>query len=361
MDRRQFLGFSAATALVAATVRPRLGARAQAAYTATDLGMPDGFTSVTPIALNNNGVAVVSASSDDARAIFIVENGSFTQVGDPDEKAFASSINDANQVGGWIQAAGDGSGPNPDLPILFTPTGQLAMPGDQVEGRVYAVASDGRAVGEAAVDAGKTARRAVIWDNQEIAELKGAPGGGASAARDINTRGQIVGWIGTEDGSDRRAVMFGFDQDPTELGALGGSLSEAIAINEQGVVVGNATTSDDRVELRGDGIAAFSWADGTMNALPALDNQAWSTAADVNSFGLVAGTVGLATPATASAATIAVIWAPDSVLDLNQTVEPVAGLTLSAAVGVNELGQVLCAAIDAAGASHAVLLSVRGN
>ena len=74
-----------------------------------------------------------------------------------------------------------------------------------------------------------------------------------------------------------------------------------------------------------------------------LENQSWSTAADVNSFGLVAGTVGLSAPATASLATTAVVWAPDAVLDLNQIVQPIDGLTLTAAVAINELGQVLCA------------------
>ena len=35
------------------------------------------------------------------------------------------------------------------------------------------------------------------------------------------------------------------------------------------------------------------------------------------------------------------VWAPDSVLDLNHIVQPVEGLTLTSAVAINELGQVL--------------------
>lgn len=361
MHRRQFIGMSGAVALVAAVGLPRLDARAQAAYSAADLGLPDGFDAVTPIALNNNGVAVVSAASADATGIFLVDNGTFTRIGEPDELAFATAINDSNQVSGWVQGAGDGSGPTPDIPVLLTATGQVAMPGDQLDGRVYGISSDGRTVGEAVVDREHAARRAVIWDNQEVAELRGTPDGGASAARDLNALGQIVGWIGADDGSQRKAVIFSLDEDPVELGALDGSLSEAIAISEQGTIVGNSSTSAEQTELGGNGTAAFSWTNGTMTALHTLENQAWSTAADVSSFGLVAGTVGLATPATASAATTAVVWAPDAVIDLNQIAQPIEGLTLVAAVSINEMGQVLCTAADSAGASRAVVLSVLGN
>ncbi len=361
MQRRHFIGMSSAVALAAVTGLPRFDASAQAAYSAIDLGFPEGFDTVVPIALNNNGVAVISATSADATGVFIVENGAFTQVGDADERAFASSISDTNQVGGWIGGTSDGSAPDTEVPVIMTADGQVEMPGDRLDGRVYAVASDGRAVGEAAVDASRAARRAVIWDNQEVAELKGTPDDGASSAQDINGLGQIVGWIGSEDGMQRSAVIFSLDKDPVELGTLGGSLSEAIAISEQGMIVGNSSTSDEQTSLSGNGIAAFGWVDGSLTAFHTMENQAWSTAADVNSFGLVAGTVGLSTPATAGQAATAVIWAPDAVLDLNQIVEPIDGLALTAAVAINELGQVLCAAVDASGTSHAVLLSILGN
>lgn len=361
MHRRRFIEISGAAALATAVGLPHLGTRAQGGYSAVDLGAPEGFDNVIPIALNNNGVAVVSASSADASGIFICENGTFTAVGEPDEEAFAAGINDSNQVAGWVTGASDGSVDAPDVPVLLTTDGQVAMPGEQIDGRVFAVASDGRAVGEAMVDKSVAAPRAVVWDNQEVAELKGTPDDGSSAAQDLNALGQIVGWIGAEDGSQRRAVLFSLEEDPVELGTLGGSQSEAVAVSEQGMVVGNSTTSDEQTGLSGNGVNAFSWVDGALTALQTLDNQAWSMAADVNSYGLVAGSVGLSAPATASAATTAIVWAPDAVLDLNQILQPVEGLTLTSAVAINELGQVLCAGIDASGASHAVLLSVLGN
>ncbi len=361
MHRRHFVGLSSAVALAAMTALPRFDVRAQAAYSAVVLGSPEGFDSVVPVALNNNGAAVVMATSTDETSLFIYEDGAFSQIGASDEKAFASSINDKNQVSGWVSGTSDGSGPSTEIPVLLTTNGQVEMPGDRLEGRVYAVASDGRAVGEAAVNKGKAARRAVIWDNQEVAELKGTSADGASSAHDINGLGQIVGWIGSDDGGERKAVLFSLDTDPVELGTLGGTLSEAIAISEQGMIVGNSSTKDEQTALGENGTAAFAWIDGSMTAFQTLDNQAWSMAADVNSYGLVAGTVGLSAPATAGPATTAVVWAPDAVLDLNQLAQPVEGLTLTAAVAINELGQVLCAAVDTSGVSHAVLLSVLGN
>lgn len=361
MHRRQFIGISGAAALALATGLPRFETRAQAAYSAVDLGVPDGFDSVIPVALNNNGVVVVTATTADASGVFLLENGEFTAIGEPDESAIPTSINDANQVGGWIEGASDGSGPTPEIPVILTTDGQVEMPGDRLLGRVYAVAADGRAVGEAALDEKQTARKAVIWVDQEVSELKGTPDDGASAARDLNALGQIVGWVGTEDGSERSAVILSLDEDPVELGTLGGTLSEAIAINQQGMIVGNSTTSDDQTSLAGNGVAAFSWAEGVMTALHTLENQAWSMVADVSSFGLAAGTVGLAAPATAGASTTAVVWTSDAVLDLNSIVQPIEGLTLTAAVTINEMGQVLCTALDASGVSHAVLLSVLGN
>lgn len=363
MHRRHFIEASATLALATAVGLPHRITRAQAAYSAVDLGIPEGFDSVTPIAINNNGVAVVAAINGETSGIFIVQDGSFTQVGDKDEVAHATSINDANTVSGWVEGASDGSGPAADEPILLTADGQVEMPGDRLDGRVYAVQPDGRAVGEAAIDTSQSVRKAVIWDNQEVNSFKGIPKDGASAALDLNALGQVAGWVeSTENGvTTRMAVLLSVDTDPVELGVIAGSLSEAVAISEQGLVVGNSTTSADQTELSGNGIAAFSWIDGTLTPLQALDGQAWSKASDVNTFSLVAGTIGLSAPATASAATIAVVWAPDALLDLNQTSQGLDGLTLISAVSINEVGQILCGAVDAGGASRAVLLSIVGN
>ena len=359
MNRRTFLQASGALSFAVAAGVSRQSARAQAAYSSVDLGRPEGYDSVTPIALNDNGVAVVSATAGDKSAVFLVQDGAFTQIGDKDERSYASCIDNSNDVGGWIEGYGDSSDAPQEIPVVLTTQGQAAMPGDQLDGRVLALQQGGTAVGEAATDPKLALRKAVIWTEQDGSELKGIPYDAASAATDINERGQIVGWL-TKDGN-QVAVLLSQSDDPVELGVIGGSQSVATAFSQQGLVVGYSTTSDEQTELSGNGIAAFSWSDGTLTPLLTLDGQAWSTAADVNSYGLVAGTVGLSAPATASAATTAVAWAPDAVLDLNQNALPIEGVTLTTAVSINEMGQILCGGIDAAGKSHAVLLSIVGN
>lgn len=363
MNRRHFLGTSGAFAVAVAAGLPRFDTRAQVSYSSVDLGFPDGYDSVTPVAINNDGVAVISATAGEKSGIFIVQDGAFTQVGDADDVAHATCIDTDTNVGGWIEGASDGSVSAPDIPIILTAHGQVVMPGDQLDGRVFALQQGGNAVGEAAIDPKLADRKAVIWANQDVSELKGIPSDAASAALDINGLGNIVGWVDKLDGdtTSRMAVMLSLDSDPVELGVIGGSHSEAVAVSEQGLVVGNSTTADDQTDLNAVGVAAFSWNEGTLTPLLTLDGQAWSKAADVNSYGLVAGTAGLSAPATASAATTAVVWAPDAVRDLNVSAQPVDGVTLTSAVSINEMGQILCAGVDASGNSHAVLLSILGN
>lgn len=363
MHRRHFIGASGALAITAAFGISHRQADAQAAYTAVDLGIPEGYESVTPIALNNNGVAVVEAAKGDETALFLVQDTTFTRVGPKDKVAHASSINDSNLVGGWIEGASDGTGPAADDPVLMTPEGQAEMPGERLEGRVYALNQSGDAVGEAVVGKQTSARSAVLWANQEVVTLNGVPADEASAARDLNELGQVVGWIeSTSDGvTSRSAVLLSTDADPVELGVVGGLSSEAVAISQQGQIVGNSTTGEGQTELSGNGVTAFSWSNGVQTQLQPIDGQAWSMANDVNSFGLIVGTVGLAAPATDGPATMAILWAPDALFDLNQNVMPLEGLTLTTAVSINETGQVLCGAVDANGVSHAVVLSIMGN
>ncbi len=363
MNRRHFIEASSALALFAATGLPRLSVKAQESFSSVDLGVPDGFDSVVPIALNINSVAVVTALAGDEQAIFLVENGVFTRLGgESDAVAHATCIGFESNVGGWIEGAASGSAPAREVPILLTPSAQVEMPGPQLDGRVMALQQGGAAVGEAAIDPKLPNRKAVIWVDQDVSELKGVPADGASGARDINGLGQIVGWIETNAGDGgRTAVVLSRDADPIEISGLGGNQSEAVAISEQGLVVGNSTAAEATAELGGTGTAAFSWIGGTTTPLQVVDGQAWSLAADVNSFGMVAGTIGWSAPATAGAATSAVVWAVDTVLDLNRSATPVEGVTLTTAVSINDLGQVLCGGVDAAGKSHAVLLSIIGN
>ena len=382
MNRRQFVEASGGLSLglVLATGVFRRAANAQMIYSSLDLGLPEGYDSVVPIALNENGVVVVAAAKGATHAIFTVTDGVFTQVGREGSMAQAACIDRDGNVGGWIEVSSESAstptaGGTPavagtpaaassvrEVPVILTEGNQSEMPGEPVEGRVLGLQQGGTAVGEAALDS-HDARKAVIWAHQEVQELSGTPNGGSSAARDINALGQIAGWIESGDGAavSRTAVLFDVEGDPVEIGGLDGAQSEAVAISEQGQVAGNFIPAGADGRLGGDGAASFLWTNSALTPLLALDGQRWSMAADLNTFGLVAGTVGLSAPGPTGAPTTAVVWGSDSVFDLNQFAQPVDGVTLTTAVGINEFGQVLCGGIDANGHSHAVLLSTVGN
>lgn len=363
MNRRQFVGTAGALGLLKVAGTSHRAALAQSTYSSVDLGLPDGYDSVVPIALNDNGVAVVAADDGETRAIFTVAGGVFTRMGREESSAHATCIDFDGNVGGWVDVAGKGSQPAREMPIVLTAGNQSEMPGEPLDGRVFALRQGGTAVGEAAIGPKGSARKAVIWIYQEVQELAGTPKDGASAGMDVNGFGQVAGWVetGTGDAVRRTAVMFDVEGDMVEIGGLGGFQSEAVGISEQGHVVGHSTTSENDGELGSDGTAAFIWERGKVTPLLTLDGQLWSLAADVNSFGLVAGTIGLDTAGPTGATTTAAVWGFDAVYDLNLSAEPVDGITLTAAVAVNELGQVLCGGVDVDGKSHVILLSMIGN
>lgn len=363
MNRRRFFGATGALALIMTTgIRPR-ATRAQITYSSIDLGMPPGYDSVAPVALNDNGAVVVVATANDKQAVFLLTDGAFTQLGNKDTVAHATCIDIDANVGGWIENTSASASERKEIPVILTPDSQAEMPGSPVDGRVYALQQGGNAVGAAVIDPGNPNHKAVIWANHTISELKGTPKDATSAARDINAQGQIVGWIEKADGSStiRSAVLLDSETDPVAISGLEGAQGEAVAISEQGQIVGITITSDKPADLGGDGTTPFLWSNGTLKKLQPLADQTWGVANDVNSFELVAGTVGLSTPNAAGAITTAVVWGNELTFDLNITAQPVEGVLLTAAVSIDEMGQVLCSGIDADGKSHAILLSLLGN
>jgi uncharacterized membrane protein len=106
---------------------------------------------------------------------------------------------------------------------------------------------------------------------------------------------------------------------------------------------------------------AFQWSEGEITELPELDGQLWSKATDVNSGGIVTGTVGLPGANDTGMSSVAVIWTADAVFNLNDLVDPSNDFVLTEAVALNDRGQILCSAKDTSGGSHAVVLSILGN
>jgi probable HAF family extracellular repeat protein len=159
----------------------------------------------------------------------------------------------------------------------------------------------------------------VVWDPREdsIEALPPYPGDEASAAVDINDRGQVVGISGDCDQavgrfSARRAVMW--DQgNVIDLGNLGGtSWHTPVSINALGHVAGFSNLPDD-----GSGsfnAQAFIWNQHKgMQPLGTLEGDLFSQANSINERNEVVGGSCCSEPFNWRA----VIWRGDELVDLN--------------------------------------------
>ena len=113
--------------------------------------------------------------------------------------------------------------------------------------------------------------RAVLWQNGSITDLGTLDGGTESLAAVVNTRGQVVGFAGTNvpdpfglSGIQFRAFLWqsGTMQD---LGTLGGNDAMALFINEAGQVAGSSYTNTTPNPSTGFPTQdPFFWEHGTM-------------------------------------------------------------------------------------------------
>ncbi len=276
-------------------------------YTITDLGGLSGSPSANVSGINNLG-QVVGTSANHA---FLWENGTMTDLG---------------TLGGSLSVAN-------------------------------AINDRGQVVGESTTASGE--KHAFLWDHGVMKDL-GTPGE-TSSAHCINGQGDIVGAIS---GKNLRggAVLWKNDRRQS-LGDLGpsGSGSTAIAINDNGEVVG---VSSGLASNSGGVVRAVIWQHGVIHDIGTLgvadqstlaflfDNSVMhdlgmlpggviepgsgSQAASVNESGQV---VGLSLDSKGESR--AVIWENGQITDLNDGIPAAAGVVLTRARGINNLGQIV--------------------
>jgi probable HAF family extracellular repeat protein len=165
-----------------------------------------------------------------------------------------------------------------------------------------------------------------------LGELKEA---GATFARGLNYRGQVVGDSGAVDGAGAGAFAWKTGGTIYPLGALpGGDYSQAFGINDQGLIVGSSNSSST--------VRAVVWSlSGRTEEIGALPGDDASQALGVNGQGQVVGY------SSGPSGTHAFLWTQQHGL---QSLPGLPRSDYTQAVGINDLGEV----VGTSGA-HAVL------
>jgi probable HAF family extracellular repeat protein len=158
----------------------------------------------------------------------------------------------------------------------------------------------------------------------------GTLGGSYSEAFGINNLGQVVGYAPVP-GSNNHGFVTGPNQpiDPVTdvVGTFGGTSSEVYAINNAGQIVGRASDGTGYRAFLTNGPGPL----GPANDLGFLGAFNSATAYDINDSGQVVG----------ASNSIAFLYEGSGpIVDLNTLIAPVAGLTLTTAKAINELGQI---------------------
>jgi probable HAF family extracellular repeat protein len=294
-------------------------------FTATPIG-PPGVPSSRGQAINASGdvagqFKIIGESETHA---FVNRSGTITDIGTLGAPyTVGLSINDRGDVTGFSIPAGS----DEEHAFLYA-SGTL----EDLNSRIGAASSgqainaNGAITGSASATPGG-AERAFVYAGGAATDL-GTLGGANSNGTAINAAGQVVGYAQISGSTVFHAFLYsgGTMQD---LGTLGGRASGALGINASGSIVGYALVAGNVAEH------AFRYAAGTMSDLGTLGGRN-SAAYTINSTGEVVGKA-----QNAAGATRAFLYAEGAMQDLNALV--VSGLngTLTDAVGINDLGQIV--------------------
>ena len=187
-----------------------------------------------------------------------------------------------------------------------------------------------------------------IWRNGKMIDIHPDFGTSRSVPSDINSKNLVTGWMGSSPLTD--ATAFIWDEGKvTPLPQIpGGFTSEGRAMNDRGDVAGLGSMVDPRTDdiVR----RAFARIDSTMINLGTLPGFANSTATGINDPGTVVGFAQEIIPR-------AFVWKDGVLMDLNDLISPQLSMTIQAAWGINQAGEIAATAVDQFNDVVAVLLT----
>lgn len=269
--------------------------------------------------LNNNGGAAGSAGEihgTDMSAALWDKGGHPANIGrlPGGDYSEAFGINDNGDVVGSSNVAGVLK------PFRFSGTlVPLELPGGDDSGQANAINNTGAVAGWSS---GARGQHAVLWSSSGATVLPGRLG----MALGLNGKNEAAG--STQDGGVEHAVIWANGQ-ATDLGTLvGHTESRAVGINDAGQVVGYSRGAA--------GQHAFFFDGTTMKDLGVLGGTDYSEASAINNKGAVVGTT------DTNLGKRAFLWtASTGMVDLNTLVPSAQRVVLTAALAINDRGQIL--------------------
>ena len=344
--------------------------RAVPTYAVTDVGSLPGFTDMDAYAINIHHDVVGAASNRDSgvRHGFLYKSGKLIDLG-----ALVGATNDSYAVG--INAEGEVIGEFTDASGThgFIYWDGRVQTVDIPNGPTYlrAINDIGQIVGNYDSASSLTGYAFLRQPNGTIVQLPNFKGGifGAEA---INNLGQIAGtvWLlnpacGTGDDElyyiNHAVLMQAGGLAPRDLGTLGGP-ALATALNIKGQVVGYSLEMyngnldfhpEHGVLYAGGRVTSLGLPAGEVSANPIFDSYALA----INDLGQI---VGFSDLTSSGEDPHGLTYLNGKMYDLNSLLDPAASasLTITEAVGINDLGQIVAGASDAAGTEHTVILTV---
>jgi probable HAF family extracellular repeat protein len=297
-------------------------------YLVQDLGVIDGYSS-TATAINDAGAAVgwIDATTHSTRAAVAIEGGAFQYLAGLDVTSTANGINTSGQLAGYVASA---TSPGELHAMRYTNgfVEDLGSFGGNSFG--YDINRHGQVAGWSFVPGFSSTHAFVATPGEPLLDL-GTLGGGAqpqSFASGINDAGQVSGHSVTSTGR-YHAFRYTPGLGLQDLGTPAGADSFAERINGSGQVVGRLSSSA--------GIHAFRYTDAIgIQDLHTIAGASSSWAFDINDAGTVVGMFFMSGAPHAFVYTDA-----EGMIDLNTRIHPGSGWVLTAALGINNAGQIV--------------------
>lgn len=324
-------------------------------YSVTGLGTLSGDSVSRASALNAAGMAAGVSETPSAAIATLFSGGKATSISTLGSSvSVANAINLSGEVAGWnsydSSASFDpqaflysnGSMKNINSPSLF-PSGAEA----------YGINNSGEVVGTGYLSPSNF--HAFLYANGKMTDI-GPPGSLQASADAINNVSQIVGNYYLTSGGGG-AFLYSNGTVATLPVPAGASSVSALAINDNGEIAGAFYPSSGGVSH------AARFVNGVWTDLGTIAGAISNVGLGINLSGQVVGVAifpqtqyhppkpGKHVPFISTAA---------GLVNLNTLIPAGTGFTLTDAVAINDSGQILCDAANAAGSEHAVLLSPKG-